>query len=87
MNGKQLDFLDVLAVLSFLLGYENLVENREQSRQNDIGAANDKQARFLLERFDQRFDELMVSVNNIEQRLGRLEARLDEMQKEGGDKL
>lgn len=43
MRERQFDALDVISVLSFALGYENLMENRQQSAQNDVSAANDKQ--------------------------------------------
>lgn len=49
--------LDALAVLSILLGYENLIENRQQSQQNDVQSANDKQAAFMLAELNRRFDE------------------------------
>lgn len=48
---------EALALASFLLGYENLMENREQSRQNDVQAANDKQAQYLLKELRKQFDE------------------------------
>ena len=47
----------MLAVFSFLLGYENLIENREQSRQNNVQSANDKQAKYLLEELNAKFEE------------------------------
>lgn len=49
--------LDILSVLSILLGYENLIENRQQSRQNDVQAANDKQASYMLAELGKKFDE------------------------------
>lgn len=54
---KEFSALDWLAVLSFLLGYENLMENRQQSKQNDVSAANDKQAAYMLEQLGQKFEE------------------------------
>lgn len=54
---RQFDALDIISVLSFLLGYQNLEENRQQSAHNDVSAANDKQAKFLLEELDRKFDE------------------------------
>lgn len=54
---RQFDALDMISVLSFLLGYENLLENRQQSAHNDVSAANDKQAQFLLEKLSQKFEE------------------------------
>ena len=52
MNGEQLEFdvLDILNVLSFMLGIENLQENRTQSAHNDVQAANQQQAEYLLGR-------------------------------------
>lgn len=49
MNQREFDFVDVISILSLALGYENLLENRQQSAQNNIGAANDAQAKFMLE--------------------------------------
>lgn len=53
-----------LEVFSVLLGMENLSENRQQSdaqlkilRQIDVGAANDRQAAYLLEELGRKFDE------------------------------
>lgn len=54
---NQLSIIDLLSILSFLLGYENLLENREQSRQNDVQSANDKQAKYLLEELSRKFEE------------------------------
>lgn len=54
---RQFDALDIISVLSFLLGYQNLQENRQQSAHNDVSAANDKQAKFLLEELDRKFEE------------------------------
>lgn len=65
--------LDVLAVLSFLLGYENLIENREQSRQNDVGAANDRQAKYLLDELSRKFDEQNIMLKKIFEKLEVLE--------------
>lgn len=54
---KQFDAIDIISVLSFLLGFENLLENRQQSAHNDVSAANDKQAQYLLEELDRKFEE------------------------------
>lgn len=54
---RQFDALDIISVLSFLLGYQNLEENRQQSAHNDVSAANDKQAKFLLEELDRKFED------------------------------
>lgn len=54
---RQLDALDLISVLSLMLGYQNLQENRQQSAHNDVSAANDKQAKFLLEEMGRKFEE------------------------------
>lgn len=54
---RQFDALGFLTVFSALLGYENLIENRQQSAQNDVSAANDKQAKYLMEELGRRFEE------------------------------
>lgn len=64
MKNEEISWLDMLTVASFMLGYENLMENRSQSaqsdkllRQNDVNQANDKQAQFLLKELKKQFDE------------------------------
>lgn len=57
MGDRQFSALDFLTVFSALLGYENLIENRQQSAQNDVSAANDKQAKYLMEELGRRFEE------------------------------
>lgn len=58
MDGqRQFDAIDLISVMSFLLGYQNLQENRQQSAHNDVSAANDKQAQFLLTELTAKFEE------------------------------
>lgn len=72
MNGKQYDFLDFLSIMSFYLGYRNLIENEAQSKntdelikKNDINSANDRQARFLIEELNRKFDEQNAMLERI----------------------
>lgn len=65
MDNNNLKSLDILSIASFLLGYENLIENREQSRQNNVQSANDKQAKYLLEEIQRQFDEQNKKINRI----------------------
>lgn len=72
MNDRNYDFLDFLSVMSFYLGYRNLLENEIQSKntddlikKNDINLANDKQAKFLLEELSRKFDEQNVMLERI----------------------
>lgn len=46
-----------MGVWSLMLGYQNLQENREQSKHNDVSAANDKQAAYMLSELDRKFEE------------------------------
>lgn len=48
---------DILAVLSLAIGYENLIENRAQTAHNDVSAANDKQAEYLIRELSAKFEE------------------------------
>lgn len=75
MDGRQFDALDALGVASFLLGLENLMENRQQSAQNDVGAANDKQASYLLSEIGKRLDRQDRTLEAILEKLERLERR------------
>lgn len=75
-NNGQLTAIDIISVASFLLGMENLQENRQQSAQNDVNAANDKQASFLLseigKRLDRQDEALALVLKKLEQMEGRI---------------
>lgn len=64
MNSQQLTVDGLIGLLSLYLGVRNLTENEQQSeaqikilRQIDVGAANDRQAAYLLEELGRKFDE------------------------------
>lgn len=72
MDDNSINFMDFVSLLSFYLGYKNLIENKQQSaqtvkilKQNDISAANEKQAAEILEKLYQKFDEQNVILNKI----------------------
>lgn len=77
MTNGQFDVLDALTVASFLLGYENLIENRQQSAQNDVSAANDKQASYLIEEIGKRLDKQDKALETLVSKLEYIERRLD----------
>ena len=81
MNNRELDFIDLISILSFILGYENLVENREQSRHNDVSAANDAQAKFLLEKIDMKFEEQNRTLKHILEIVNEIDRKLDGIEK------
>lgn len=64
MTSKQLEFADLIGVISLYLGVRNLTENEQQSdaqlkllKDNDVQSANDRQAQYLLEELGRKFDE------------------------------
>ena len=65
MPYKSIEIADLLAAWSLLLGYENLEENRQQSAHNDVSAANDRQAAYLMQELSQKFDEQNVILKQI----------------------
>ena len=69
------ELINLINVLSFVIGYSNLQENRQQSANNDVQAANDKQARYLLQEINRRFDEQ----NKILEEQNRMLERLIEL--------
>ena len=77
MTNGQIDALDALSIASFLLGYENLIENRQQSAQNDVSAANDKQASYLLSEIGKRLDAQDRTLDMLVNKLEQIERRLN----------
>lgn len=75
MTNEGIKWADVLGVASFMLGLENLQENRQQSAQNDVNAANDKQASYLLSEIGKRLDRQDRTLEAILEKLERLESR------------
>lgn len=73
MNGKGIEFADLLGIVSLWVGLENMAENRSQSAQNDVGAANDKQASYLLSEIGKRLDRQDKTLESIMEKLERLE--------------
>ena len=76
-------FIDWIAILSFWIAILNLEQNIEQSKDQDIHKANDKQQEDMLKAIHGEFDEQNRRLSLIEHRLdkilsdlnGRYEAR------------
>ena len=47
-QGQNNELINLINILSFVVGLQNMQENRIQSAQNDVQAANDRQAEYLL---------------------------------------
>lgn len=69
MNENYADFLNMISLVVSLM---NLSENREQSAHNDIQAANQEQAQFLLEEINRRFEEQNQMLRQILDKLKNL---------------
>lgn len=58
----------LLNVISIVIGYQNLMENREQSAHNDIEKHNQKQAKQILDDLHAKFEyqnHLLQEILNI----------------------
>ena len=65
-------FIDWIAILSFWLAILNLEQNIEQSKDQDIHKANDKQQKDMLEAIHREFDEQNQRLSLIEHRLDKI---------------
>ena len=77
MNGNGIEFADALGIVSLIVGLQNMAENRQQSEQNDVSAANDKQASYLLEEIGKRLDKQDRTLEAIMEKLEQMERRTD----------
>lgn len=48
---------NLLDLISVLVGLENLMENRQQSAENDVNFANQRQAKEILDDLHKQFDK------------------------------
>lgn len=64
-NYRDYNVGELLDAMSILIGLQNLSENRQQSAANDVHKANDEQANYLLEKLEDRFDNLNDSIINL----------------------
>lgn len=62
---RQLSFVDILSILSFVVAIQNLEENRQQSAYNDVQSANAKQEKHLLQEVKKMFEEQNKMLNDI----------------------
>lgn len=60
--------LDILSLIGVLLGYSNLIENRQQSAHNDIQKHNNEQEKHILEDLHKEFsrqNDLLYYQNDL----------------------
>lgn len=72
-NNDNINGNDIINALSLLLAVANLNENREQSAHNDVQTANDKQAEYLLQEINAKFEQQNEMLREIMARLELLE--------------
>lgn len=75
MFGKEqseFNSLDMLNILSFWMAILNLEQNIEQSKDQDIHKANDKQQKDMLKAIHREFDEQNQRLSLIEHRLDKI---------------
>lgn len=65
-------FIDWIAILSFWIAILNLEQNIEQSKDQDIHKANDKQQKDMLKAIHGEFDEQNQRLSLIEHRLDKI---------------
>ena len=66
-ENKSFDFLDLINILSFWIAVMNLEQNIEQSKEQDINKANEKQQKEILDNIHEQFErqnELIYSIEN-----------------------
>lgn len=73
MSDQNNNFGDLINIIALAIGLENLFENRIQTAQNDVNAANDAQAEYLLSEINRRFDEQNEKIEMLLERIGEKE--------------
>lgn len=64
MTNRNLDWLDVIAVISFVIGLANYEENVDQSTMNNAIEQAVKDIHDHLEEQDRKIDKLIEVINN-----------------------
>ncbi len=66
------NFFNSIGLISFLVGVQNLQENRQQTAANDVHAANDEQAKLLLTEIRKLFEEQNRTLEKQNEMLERI---------------
>ena len=65
MNQNYNNFMDAVNIVALLIGVENMLENRTQTAQNDVNAANEVEARYILGEIGKRLDAQDAIIKEI----------------------
>ena len=76
IENKSFSFLDMINILSFWVTVMNLEQNIEQSKEQNINKANEKQQKEILDNIHKQFEKQ-------NQLLCSLEKKIDELSKGG----
>lgn len=59
---------NLLDIISIVIGYQNLIENRQQSADNDVNRSNQEQAQLILDDLHEQFklqNQMLAEILNI----------------------
>lgn len=59
------NFMNAVDLAALLIGIVNLQENRQQTAYNDVNAANELEARYILEQVNKRLDAQDAMLSKI----------------------
>ena len=65
MNQKQLDFIDLISIMSFCISLANLNENLTQSDKQDLADELNKKVNLVLQEIHKHLEEQDVKIDKI----------------------
>lgn len=71
-ENRSFDFLDLINILSFWIAVMNLEQNIEQSKEQDINKANEKQQKEILDNIHEQFEQQNELIYSIEKKIDKL---------------
>lgn len=74
---------DGLQLFGVLLGIENLMENRQQTADNDVQKANDKQANYLISELSKQFEKQNKMLEEQNKMLNEIIRKVDGLKRGG----
>lgn len=76
IENKSFSFLDMINILSFWVTVMNLEQNIEQSKEQNINKANEKQQKEMLQEIHNEFEEQNKRLLLIEHRIDKILSKL-----------
>ena len=72
IENKSFGFLDMINILSFWVTVMNLEQNIEQSKEQNINKANEKQQKEILDNIHEQFEQQNELIYSIEKKIDKL---------------